>query len=208
MSVSIVKSRFSTVSFDVTKNLKIKLLAFDFPVLLGSDTRNIASDESDWNDKAEIQESNNPFNIRAKYADKIRMKLAKQALNQQNINLKTKVMIGTSTRWLLAEGMGDILDYTFSRTVKLALLGGYDQPISIVEQLKAQLNQTKLSYIRKDTKIDEKHPYHSTKFVTKQALIHMEHTLQVSKGDVLLVSGNEDLLTLGKERGYFTCRYR
>jgi hypothetical protein len=192
----------------MTKNLKVKLVAFDFPVILASDTNAGGFEQNNWTDTAEIQDSNNPFNIRAKYADKIRMKLAKQAITQQNINLKAKVMIGTSTRWLLAEGMGDILDYTFSRTVKLGLLGGYDQPNSIVEQLKAQLNQTKLSYIRKDTKIDEKHPYHSTKFVTKQALVHMEHSMQVSKGNVLLVSGNEDFLTLGKERGYFTCRYR
>jgi len=176
----ILKASFSTVSADVTKNLRVKAIAFDFPVILASDSlSNNQQNPPEQNEEVKLKESNNPFsNIKAKYADKIRMKIAKQAMEQQTTNLQAKVMFGTDSRWLVAEGMGDVLDYTYNRTVKLLLLGGYDQPAAIVEQLKSQLNTTKFAYIRKDTKIDEKHPYHSSKFVMKQSLLHLEHSQQ------------------------------
>lgn len=167
-----------------------------------------------------------------KYAEKIKMKIATQTQASANVPGGGNIL-NIATRWLLKEGMGDVLDYTFNRTVKVATLGGYDRANTTLTQLQSQLNNTKLSFVRKhplgagaDNGTELKNwtdghwSYASTnnpklkkeqeeerKKLWQQGMLDMEEKLQVTKANVLFVSGDEVALMLARDRGYYTCRY-
>lgn len=168
-----------------------------------------------------------------KYADKIKMRIAKQAQAAAAVPGGGNVL-NIATRWLLKEGMGDVLDYTHNRTVKIAALGGYDRANVTLTQLKSQLNATQLSFVRTHplaNSADDKEqlklwcsthwnlpPNGSDAQLKKeietqrralwaQSMQDMESALQVTRSNILFVSGDETALMLARDNGYYTCRF-
>lgn len=168
-----------------------------------------------------------------KYADKIKMRIAKQAQAAAAVPGGGNVL-NIATRWLLKEGMGDVLDYTHNRTVKIAALGGYDRTNTTLTQLKSQLNATQLSFVRAHplgNSADDKEelklwcsthwnlPPNASDVQLKkeietqrrtlwaQSMQDMESALQVTRSNILFVSGDETALMLARDNGYYTCRF-
>lgn len=239
---------------DMTKNLRIKAVAFDLSVILNPDgqkldlspssssfishddldagasrrknpvtqeappsARLITSKAVDNTPAAQSKSSDSLLQPRVvvdykqKYAEKLAMKTAKAA---QKSSFAGNV-INTATRWLLKEGMGDVLDYTHHRTVKLAALGGPERSTSTIHSLASQLNSTKFSHVRACFDDHElaaqtirlsQNPEDRKAWLTK-TMIEMEERLDVSRAQVLLISGDEMMLSLARDRGYYTCRY-
>lgn len=164
-----------------------------------------------------------------KYADKIKMKAAKQAQAAAAVPGGGNIL-NIASRWLLKEGMGDVLDYTYNRTVKIAVMGGYDRSNVTIAQLRSQLNSTQLSFVRSHPLGEEsnnkqalqawtqshwntalnktnKQKEEEYKQLWESNMVEMEVALNVKKAQVLFVSGDEAALVLARERGYYTCRY-
>ena len=230
--LSTIGRSMSSVSIDMTRNLKIKAVAIDLNIIIETNpntqsksskpTAEISKPITSTPPAKELtQEEKEIFNIlgpQAKYADKIKLKLAKnitQRANPATDSLKL-AMQGSSTRWLLAEGMGDVLDYIHNRTVKVVAVGAPREfNDATINQLKSQLNQTRLSYVRPylPTQLDangEEIPLlpgdiqsHQTQYLQQ-----IEQQLNINKNQVLLVSSDESLLSEARDRGYYTCRYR
>ncbi len=157
-----------------------------------------------------------PLDPKLKYADKLKMKMAKSVSNKVNQFGPTGLeaaLQGTASRWLLADGMGDVLDYVFNRSVRIAAIGAaVDYQPHTIQQLQTQLKNTKFSYVRPSI---NPNPYLNGQVpkeeVTKhiiQSFDEMEEKLQVRKTEVLVVSGEESILSIAHQRGYYTCRFR
>ena len=230
---SVHHQRVSMSSYigDMTKNLKIGAVAFDLNVIIDitggkstPDTTNptVIEDVKITTPQKELtSDEKKLYDIlgpQVKYADKIKMKLAKNAVNRTNpaTNSAKIAMLGSSSRWLIAEGMGDVLDYTYNRTVRLVGVGSpVDFPDHTIQQLKSQLNQTKLAYVRSFVTMKQDEDGHDIPYTAlelkefqQQALLDMEAKINLVKNKILLVSSDESLLTLARDRGYYTCRYR
>lgn len=242
-----------SVVSDMTKNLRVKVVAFDLPVVMVSDPKKASAgvsndksvdlatvgldsdpnaqrranspDSTSVGDKATagklitsqaqdktasklesfVSPTSSKVDYKAKYAEKLQMRVAKAAAKssfQGNI-------VNNATRWLLKEGMGDVLDYTYNRTVRLALVGGYESSQQTIKQLASQLSTLKFSYIRDPvTDFDQvqRDPSYR-KEIYEQSLRRLEEQMSAKRGEILVVSGDEVMLQLSKDRGYHTCRY-
>jgi chemotaxis response regulator CheB len=209
-----------TIVTDMSRNLKIKAVAFDAKVVLleqgkqENEKTEMKVQELQPARQIEIQEqesspkSNKKVDFQTKYADKIMMKKAK---NAQKIGNFQGSVFTQATRWLLKEGMGDILDYAFYRSVKLALIGSYHVPNLLLHQLQSQLNQTKFSFIRKaEDEMNLSSNRKDAKYYQElhhQSFLQMESELKYQKGEILVISGDDDLLSIARNHGYYTCRY-
>jgi hypothetical protein len=237
--LSVNQRKLSSVVFpnDLNRNLKIKVVAFELRLVIDpvNGARSLSGEAPDIRQKttslpllakagtvaspakvAEPSKLDVPLPPMARYGQKIAMKLANSLagkVNQFGPTGLEAAMMGTASRWLIAEGMGDLLDYIFNRSVKLAMIGSaVEYPQSIIEQLSSQLSNTKLSYVR--SSIDrESYPNAIVPFSTvykhmNTSFDEMEAKLNVSRSSILLVSADDMSLSLGKERGYHTCRFR
>lgn len=207
----------SSFNTDMTQNLKVKVIVID-PLVVISEEPERASKPSpskaDLLAKIELKELDEKsplkFDIKAKYEDKIKMKLALKSVERKADPLAS-ARLGTGSRWLLAEGMGDVLDYVYNRTVRLALVGGVKYRQNTFEALQSQCNQTKFAFIRNDIEspiVDKNTNSKEILQEIQESLLEMENKLGYNKTQVLLVSSEESMLSLGRDRGYYTCRYR
>lgn len=215
---------------DMTKNLKIKGLAIDLNIIIGTADDIPVDSTPSVGEKIAATLPTLPersveekklleiLGPQAKYADKIKLRLAKNVAsraNPLNDNMKA-AMVGTASRWLIVKGMGEVLDYTHNRSVKILAVGSpQDFPDHTIAQLKSQLNLTKLSYVRpflpKQEDTDGNSLPTSPEVLKNHnlaVLLEMEEKMNLSKNQLMLVSSDEALLTLAKDRGYYTCRYR
>jgi hypothetical protein len=157
-----------------------------------------------------------PIDPKLKYADKLKMKLAKNVsgkVNQFGPTGLEAALHGSASRWLLAEGMGDVLDYIFNRSVRLAAIGAaVEYQPHTVQQLTTQLKSTKFAYIRPSINpnpyLNSKVPVEDIQKHIVQTFEEMEDKLQVKKTEVLVVSPEELVLAVAHQRGYYTCRFR
>lgn len=218
----ILTARKMSVLSDMAKNLRVKTVVFEIDVVINDDRKKLrspnASSTTHTNHvptktdtsvhKEEVKKTDFPVDPKLRYADKIKMKLAKHNMDTaRGSSAGAASLLGSDSRWLLAEGMGELLDYLHNRSIRLAIVGSSHLTQSTTDQLAQQLSATKLSFVRPDFDAEEKTPATLAAW-TERSLLDMEQSLHVRKSEVLLVSGQEDTLVAGKHQGYFTCRYR
>lgn len=200
------KQRLFSFIPDVTKNLLVKAVVFEVDVLLNTDSQvqSIPAVSAPTSTTMPPKSSTDVDfrDAKAKYSEKMRMKLIKHDMTNPTANPIKASLVGSNTRYLLVDGMGNMLDNLYQRSMRLAVIGGKDTKTETLSHLSAQLADTKLAYVRPPFEPES----NSAEWI-KASLISMEETLKLNK-DILLVSGSDITLAIGRARGYHTCRYR
>lgn len=116
---------------------------------------------------------------------------------------KASQQVKEPSRWLLGEGMGDIVDFITNRTILLGIVPRKTTPKSVIETLKQQLKSTPFIIVdRFNERGEEMETFDSQ-------LARMEKTYSYTPIQALIVSstGADDQLMTGKSRGYYTLKY-
>jgi hypothetical protein len=159
--------------------------------------------------KEQVKEVNT---VQTKYMDKLRQRLG----NVNDLNNKFESLPkgdaqllnsakslatpdSTITRWLLSEGMGDLLDYTSKRSIKLGIIPRDNTALSTIETFLKQLNGINFQTLLKDN-------YDINNLV--KGLNEYIELNKIENKQCLVISNNEKTLELSKKAGYFTCRYK
>lgn len=197
----------------VTKNLKVKAVAFEADVLIRANASNTGAAVQQAAPAVptapaapaplkaarpavqDFDASGLKIDPKVKYADKLRLKVSKHNVDNPSHNPLRDSLRGSSSRWVIADGMGDLLDYLFNRSMRLAVLKDEATDAKRMDQLASQLRPTTLSFA-------------SMAPVSEDALIEMENELGFRKTDIFFVSSSDQSLALARKRGYFSCRYR
>lgn len=207
---------------EVNRNLRVRGIIFDIDVLtfeLKQPKEDRAVPEVTVEKKVEYDKSKDIVNVttvQTKYMNKIRSKLG--TLPPKTLGDTTKISDGNilttlkgltsnqsnkPSRWLLSSGMGDLLDYSSNRTIKLSLIGHKDkaEPNNLSDQLQQQLTPEIrfVGVVNADLELaDSLSNYCET----------LENAMKLLPNTLLLVSGRDDLLACAKQRGYYTCKFR
>lgn len=114
-------------------------------------------------------------------------------------------------RWLLVEGMGNILDYTSFRTIPLCCFPLSSQTDALLKTFLSQVHETPWFYLGSvATATTAPAPTIDGSILAAQ-FVEMENKFisnGISPKQLLVVSSNEQFLALSKSRGFLTCRYR
>eukprot|EP01039_Chlorochromonas_danica_P002271 gene2271-2486_t len=216
---------------DMSKNLRLKAVAFDIGVVLNPNPSANANDAvgklgsqpptSTTASPTDTTPTPSPATTKAskpvkydgvvdprsdpklRYAEKLRMKTLKHDLHHPAHNPLKSSLLGSHSRWLIAEGMGDVLDYIYNRSMRLSLLGSPSLVEDKLTLLCQQLRPSEVAYVRPTLAKGANEAEWQ-----QQSLLEMETALQLREAQVLLVSSRDDILLAARQRGYHTCRYR
>jgi len=133
---------------------------------------------------------------------------AKQLLQQES---QRAGKVQETSRWLLQEGMGGVLEYSNSRTIGLAVLALNSHSDDLLKAFQSQTDDIPWMFVGKSSggvSLD------ATLFATKaeEDLTLAEKKFSqsggITPGQIVFVSSNETCLKIAKERGMLTCRFR
>lgn len=222
------RGRSLSIWADMSKNLRLKAVAFDIGVVLNPNPAAAVDDATTVKPSSqppipssappaptdpESMTANKPVKYdgvvdprsdpKVRYAEKLRMKTLKHDLNNPTHNPLKSSLLGSHSRWLLAEGMGDVLDYIYNRSMRLSLLSSPSLSQDKLTLLCQQLRPSEVAYIRPALAKGAKEAEW-----LEQSLLEMENALQLREAQILFVSTRDDVLLAARQRGYHTCRYR
>jgi hypothetical protein len=208
----------------VNKNLKIKCIIFDITVLTGEEIDINDRKKKEIEDKYaktpvaspsydQTKEIKNVSTIQTKYMNKIRQRIGDKSIvdatsplkdtDAKLLNIAKAIPMPNEnknpSRWLLQTGMGDLLDNCAFRSVNIAVIGKNTSDPNIIDQLAGQIPN--MNFYKIHNHKDDKERV-IDKFRT------MEKQMDILPKEYLLFTSDEEIIEAGKERGYFTCRYR
>jgi len=127
--------------------------------------------------------------------------------------------ITSASRWLLSAGMGSLLDYASFRTMQLSLFPLPASPKQLTQQLLQQISDTQFIHVARDmdayssasgSKGSQVATETELRAKAKEEFEEMEKKLGPSfvSRQQIVISSDDMLLEIGKQRGYYTCRFR
>ena len=227
-------------SHSLNKNLKLRAVVFTMDVLCGNTTV-VSAPPPPLQAKAPApsptydtsKEIEGIATVTSKYMNKIAKRLGgsnplaspppgargdgdihaagKQMLQQEQ--QRGRVSAADTGRWVLAEGMGGVLDYASSRTLCLAVLPLQTQTPTLLQTLLAQTNDVPWLFVGTCYSAGRSSSPDAEAHVAADIVLAETGFSQTSAGSIVpkqivLVSGDESALAHAKARGIMTCRFR
>lgn len=230
--------------YSLSKNLKLRGVVFSLEVLVGANTSVVSSGISREvaATPTSISAPNNTYDtsreiqgistVVSKYGDKLRKRLGGAPHNSSGQSAQDRRATGGDAqllkaakkaaqqqeegggRWLLVEGMGNILDYTSLRTIPLCCFPLFSHTTALLTTFLSQVHETPWFYVGSVVgTVVPPVPVPANKDGSPLLAQFVEMEAKFSSNgippkQILVVSSNESFLSLSKSRGFLTCRYR